>query len=505
MYIYAFDCTSILPQLSRFMYHRLICTLFSVLCFGLTSNAQEDSTRFFVETGGVTATSQHTPFWLRSNQFGSVPLSNPFVFVKTGAQAFIGTKPRKAQLHLQGEIIANVGRTSSVILPVASATFRHRQFEAYVGRRKEFFGLGDTLLSSGSYAWSGNALPIPKVHIGTRGFVSVPFTKDILAFHATFSHGWFGRQDSVRNYYLHQKSFHGRIGKPTWKVNFFLGLLHYVQWGGTPVHPIQGVLTDGKYPSSFKDYLYLTIAKSPEGTSYSEFETFNQIGNHLGSIDLAFSYKQSHWDVLLYHQHPYEDKSGLAFTNFPDGLYGLRLKNAKANTGRGLHIAQVTLEYLTTLDKGNSMNPDLRNRYEPDPYFRHAQYTTDWTYNHFIIGTPFFTRYFDMNPALIAPAYVNKLTRGYYVANNSVELFHAGLDGTIGQATRFSTRISYSNNFPEYFKDVFAKANQFSYLATFIFPWKKYGLETKATIAFDYGQLFDKNLGMMFSVKKKLF
>jgi len=86
----------------------------------------------------------------------------------------------------------------------------------------------------------------------------------------------------------------------------------------------------GHLPSSVKDYFYVLTAKQApdDGSgSYSQFDLVNRIGNHVGSMDiaLAISGKRSSW--FAYMQHPFEDKSGVALKNMPDGLYGLRWRN----------------------------------------------------------------------------------------------------------------------------------------------------------------------------------
>ena len=68
------------------------------------------------------------------------------------------------------------------LIPVAYIKAKFGAFEIYAGRRKEIFGLVDSTLSSGSYIWSGNALPMPKIQISTPNFVSLPYTKGLSIF-----------------------------------------------------------------------------------------------------------------------------------------------------------------------------------------------------------------------------------------------------------------------------------------------------------------------------------
>ncbi len=491
------------PTSTRYTLHLLYT--FTLALSTLTLFAQKDTTSYFAEVGGMAATSAYTPFWLRANQYGTVPFKNPFGFVKIGGQTTFGHNPRQPQLHLQGEAVLNLGgkdfrSPSNLILPVAAATFRYRRFEAYVGRRKEFFDLGDTLLTSGSYSWSGNALPLPKLHIGTRGFVPVGFTKGLFAIHATFSHGWFGRQDSVQGAYLHQKTVFVRLGKPQWKAKFYLGMIHNVQWGGESKFVEQDLTVNGKYSSSFKDYLYLMVAKAPHG-NYAHIDSLNQLGNHLGSVDLGIELTGKKWDVLLYHQHPYEDKSGLVFVNFPDGLYGLRFKNKNHSPVSFFRIHQLTMEYLTTMDKGTNIRDDLKLRYEADAYFYHSQYIDGWAYNQRIIGTPFITRYLDTRTELTDPRIMAKQIQMAMINNNSVKMMYLSLLGSFYSGIKLNARFSYSQNFGNFFN--IRQVNQFSGLirASFPLPWlKRTVLQT--ALSLDQGGLYHNSFGGMISLRK---
>jgi len=158
--------------------------------------------------GGLASSAAKTPFWLRSNQYGTIPLTSPAGLMRMGGHVRFGDWSTDKKIHTQvaAEVVANLGATSRLLLPVAHIAFRYRKLELYAGRRREVFGLVDTLLSLGSYAWSGNALPLPKIQFGTNGFFNLPFTKGTIAINALYAHGWFANTDSIQGSYLHQKA-----------------------------------------------------------------------------------------------------------------------------------------------------------------------------------------------------------------------------------------------------------------------------------------------------------
>jgi hypothetical protein len=465
--------------------------------------AQNDTTHYYVETGALVATSSQTPFWLRANQFGTVPLQNPFAFVRTGGQTVLGKNPRKAQLQLQAEIVANLGKTSQLILPAAAATFRYRRFEAYVGRRKEFFGLGDTLLTSGSYAWSGNALPLPKVQIGTRGFMPLGFTKGLFAVHAMMAHGWFINADSVLRSYLHQKAVFIRLGKPTWKVHFYAGVHHVAQWGGQWRNPVKGsnlTLPDGKLPNDFSSFISILRASEPPNASVvSVFDALNRTGNHLGSIDAAFEINTSKNQWLFYHQHPFEDKSGVFFINFPDGLYGIRWKRTQTLQSR-VHINQITTEFMSTMNQSGYQITINKRRFDgADDYFVNYQYQEGWTYHQRVIGTPFITRRWDTRPEWysIKGGPVQNTT----ISNNRVQLIHLGIMGALPAGFLFNIKASHTLNWgrPVVTDEAFP-LSQFSGIVELKHSIKK--IELNLSFVYDKGTWLPNNTGLRVSIRK---
>ena len=70
------------------------------------------------------------------------------------------------------------------------------------------------------------------------------------------------------------------------------------------------------------------------------------MGNHYGSYDFQLTYTAERWRLSAYHQHYFEDKSGMIFVNNLDGLWGARL-----DVPEFPWIRKVVVEYLTTRDQ----------------------------------------------------------------------------------------------------------------------------------------------------------
>ncbi|QJW91309.1 hypothetical protein HNV11_18965 [Spirosoma taeanense] len=499
---------------------RLFCLLSLLPVFG---QAQPDSlsetlvrrpASITAEIGGSAATSQQTPFWLRANRFGIVPITNPFGFVRfSSARTFSWGRKSWFSLDYGVEVVGTVSPSTAyqparqVLLPEGYGRIRLDRFELVAGRRKQIIGIVDTLLTSGSYSNSGNALPIPQIRFGTTGFVSVPFTHDLLAFHAFFAHGWFGNADSVRNSFLHQKALYVRFGKSTWPVRLYGGLVHNAQWGGQATRPNWGIVSGGQLPSSVKDYWYVITSRQPDSiqtATYTEYDGLNRFGNHLGSWDFAaeITGRQATW--LVYLQHPFEDKSGLIWLNAPDALYGLswRSRSERGLRSRGFNLRRITLEYLDTRRESDRASTQALGGYDGnDDYFNNGQYADGWTYRYRTIGTPFLTP----RSETTVVNYGGPGTFRKAIVNNRVQVMHVGLLAALFQQTTVRGLVSISKNYGRFGKSAQDGRGiwQSSLLLEISQPvsWLG-GTRLKAAIAADKGVLLPDGVGSYLSLQK---
>ncbi len=466
-------------------------------------NARES--QYHLEAGGLLATDQ-TPFWLRANQYGIVPLKGPFLRLQGGIRSdyrptdSTGHRP-KIDWGYAVDAVANVGVTNQFILPEAHVKARVGNFELYVGRKREIIGLVDTLLTSGAYAWSGNALPIPKIQIGFYQYTPIPFTKGIVSFLGAYAHGWFEDKDRlIKGSYLHQKYIYGRLGKPTWPFRLYGGFNHEVIWAGQAA---PGILNDliavnGKLPSTIKYYIPMVLGSRGQGDRNDPNVTSledNRIGNHLGSIDVAADVNLRNWNLYAYRQFVYDDGSLFYGTNLADGLNGLRLKNRRQPAGEPFFLQQITVEYLYTKSQGGDEfvieNPELRGQ---DNYFNHSQFVDGWTYFSRTIGTPFLTSAPEARPGLPG-------SRG--IVNNRVSAVNLGASALVSGKLQLTTRLSLSQNAGLYIAPYPGDLTQFSGLFSAALPLPLFGgLVLSGSIALDMGDLLPNSVGMYVGFRK---
>ena len=479
-------------------------------CLSLTVIAQQNTPKKFnyqFELGGYFSLTNKLPFWQASNQYGSIPSDLPAFMCRQSIKTKKDTLNKFFKFDYGFEAVTILGKKPQILLPEVFLCTKLGKFEIYVGRRKEIFGIVDTMMSSGSISWSGNAMPIPKVQIGMPNYTKLFFKW--LSFKGTYSHGWFGNQRFAKGYFLHQKTLFLKIGKPTSKINLYGGIVHNVQWGGFPKVPLpQGDdrLLNGRFPQDWFVYGNVVLPLknlwkySPKFSDYNAFETTNHFGNHLGSVDVAAEFKFAKSRLLLYKQFIFEDGQLFGLTNTDDGLYGLSFTPKPESS-----FKKIVFEYLFTKNQGRyeagvARLLGLKDRHpnEENFLFNHQQYFDGWSYNRQTIGTPFLTAEENLRSE-------KQIDNGYvFINNNRVWAVYAGLLNQFGMI-QVSNRLSYSKNFgnTSLLGKVIVPVTQISYSVNTIIPLKRMKADLNVNIAIDHGDLIKDNFGTFVSIIKK--
>ena len=465
--------------------------------------------RYELETGGMISTGKTLPFWMRTNQYCEVPLESGIVTFRGQLRKDYEKQEGKKHRFSYGygaRGVANVGRTNELILPELYGKVRFGAFELYAGRRREIMGLVDSTLSSGSYIWSGNALPIPKVQISIPNYTPI-LKSGLIAVKGNFAHGWFGSDIHTKNYWLHQKSLYLRLGKPAWHFKMHAGINHQAQWGGKPAEPYIDRQTGslitkyGTNKSAFLNTVFgIPIPPDEDPNVFGEGslnEGGNRLGNHLGTLDVALEYDSPKANIFLYRQSIYEDGSLYHLNNIKDGLNGIAITRKGASQG----ILKVVVEYLYTVSQGGSLGtshsgaviPELRG---VDDYFYNSIYKDGWTYKKQTIGTPYI-----MPLGSITGITPNISQSGRYptrIVNNRVKALMIAMRSRAG-IFDLTTRLSFSENLGTYVTPF--SANQTSIQQTVSFPIRSFNLQTG--LYYDQGELLEKNLGVSVALRRE--
>lgn len=475
----------------------------AVFCFfSVTGIGQSGLYSFSAQTIGGYSSNSVIPFWLRSNQNGSIPLNGPSFALVGALRKNTGREPNRTfdwGGALEGRV--NLGTEREFILIESYLQARLGVLQLKAGRSRGQMGLVDTTLSSGAWAISGNSLGIPSVELSIPEFWITPVLGGIFAFKGNFSHGWMGENalkqggtngDTIMLLtYFHQKSFYARFGRPESKFKVYAGLNHQVTW----------VNGNSFYESDFslsmpEIYFYIITGKRYNSGAI----TGERLGNHLGSLDLGFEYSAGKLGVLIYRQQVYETGALAYLANIRDGLSGLVLTNLRTqNSTSAWH--KILFEFLYTKNQGGPpWAPSSPSGAES--YYNHGQFIQGWAYDGMVMGTPFITSRAYAREEL--PDNPNQ-----YFINNRLFAFHFGFEGKI-LGVDCSVRTSWSRNtgtywtseeafdagIPEVYEyGVFFPKDQFS---SFVGMTRriKDGLSMGIISAIDYGDLLENSFGL---------
>lgn len=487
-----------------------------VLIFSFASCISWGQINKEVEVGTYVSSSGQNPFWLRTNQYGIVPLESQFITVRGQiSKDYDSTTNKKINYGYGIAGVVNIGKINQFILPEFYLKTKWRAFEFYAGRRKEIIGLVDTTLTSGSYSWSGNALPLPKLQISIPHYTSI-LGKGLLSIKGSYAHGWFGKEFYLKDVYLHQKTFYAQLGKPTWKIKFYGGFTHQVTWGGelnTENITVLKSVRNNQFPQAFKDYVYLVSGVSLntskrqtviDTSKYTSYDFTNRVGNHFGTIDVGFTVSTQNYDVIVYRQSVFDDGSLFFLANIEDGLTGIGIKTKKKSSSR-LSIAALNIEYFNSQDQGGELdwsqtNPHIRGQ---DNYFNHGQFLDGWGYNGEMIGSPFVPAETKVLPTL--PRLINKTTANkpvtYFTNNNRVKALAIATEVMYKQSV-IRLRMSFSENLGTYTTPFAEKIHQNSYALTYVTPLPKKRLLVTAQMGIDNNGIYPTSVGGTLSAKK---
>ncbi|WP_316746773.1 capsule assembly Wzi family protein [Pedobacter gandavensis] len=498
----------------------LLLTLSSVV------QAQKPEIKYSLEAQAIGTTNKVVPFWMRSNQFGSIPLSGlsgSFIgkAEKDYSTYLLSDSLRKKKLFDWGfgfEARANAGKDANVQLISAYAKARMGVFQLKAGRSKDVMGLnGDTVLSSGNFAVSGNAPGIPKLELSIPDYYTLPVFGGLFAVKGNFVHGWIGRtrildsiiagptikyyiKDTKPVSYFHQKSLYVRLGKADWRFKAYGGFNHQVFWGNE-----QAAYGDNFKLSPAETFLYVVRGKSygTKGVPTSK------IGNQLGSIDLGMEYDFNDMKVMLYRQTFYDVGALSKLANIKDGLNGLSVENKRFNPqSSGFAWKKILLEVFYSKDQAGYPWSTPTKSGDED-YYNNFYYKNGWSYQGMGIGNPLITPRHDARSGqAVKPA--------DYFINNRVVALHAGLSGRLYNWD-FMTKVTYSNNYGTFGtskygnstgsikspvnSEIFETVPQFSFYLEGSKPLKN-GYSAGFATAVDQGKLLNNSFGLMLKLKK---
>lgn len=480
---------------------RSISFIILCICCTLQSYSQKHQGNYLAEIGG--AVSDRLPFWLYTNTTGKLspdtylwgnigvytPFSKPhtrsfdYSFGIEGTGALGKDKNRIFVNQLFGRL-----RWQNILLDVGM-----------VNRTMLYDGLS---ASNGDMLYSGNTRNMPGISLSSWDYIKFPWIGKWLAFKFKYAEYLMTDDRYMDKTHVHNKLVAGKLTIIP-QLSIEAGIEDYAQWGGKD--PVRGKL---KY--NMKSYLDMVKIKSG-GENASLSDQINKLGNHIGQHFARINYEHSKFKAVLYHNHMFEDGSGMKYQNWPDGLYGLYFTRKKNSNWFKSFVYEF---YYTKSQSGprhdRPATPEEMEQQDTSSYFygrvvlggndnylNHGEYRSGWTLYNQCIGAPFFSP----KPPVAG------ISNGIY--NNRFYAHHLGILGNLPLwDICYKLMCSYSRNYgthstPFYNKkgEIISKP-QLSLGLQLTIPRNKLPFHTRISMGYDQGDLVKHHFGILLSIFK---
>jgi hypothetical protein len=452
------------------------------------SNAQ-NKINISVSNASLIATDSVQPFWFISNQHGKINKTGSFFNItelnieqnyKTDSTA------NKFDYTWGGNLVAAFGKSNYFQLNQAYAGAVFKGWELKGGLFYNQVRYGGLSTTNGNLAQSQNSRPVPRIRFSTLDYKPLPFFKKWFRFKFEYEEGFLNDERYVDGAHLHHKSLYGKfIPAKSW--NIYLGLEHYVMWGGTSRNE-----NIGKLPDDFNAYIHYIFAL-PGNEDFPGSEQQNISGNQLGTYQFEIEKDFSGFKTSFYLSHPWEDNSGLNFRNWPDNLLGLHfyLKNDKKL------VTDIVYEFTNTRQQSlkDSLyswdeNAERWRRNEVDNYYNHGIYRSGFTYQEQVMSSPLFY------PVNIQ----DEISMG--IRSNRFISHHLGAKGNITEHLYWKGMLTYMLHLGTYGKPFEPKQNQISGLINLHYKNPAFPVDLGLAAAADSNNIQGKNLGFQFTLSK---
>ncbi|UAB84816.1 hypothetical protein INR75_01960 [Zunongwangia sp. SCSIO 43204] len=360
------------------------------------------------------------PFWLRSNDYGRVGRkTNANVVIAPSYELYLNerSKFKFKSAFIYRDRYNEVGKARNFFIDELYAKFDSKYIDATIGVKHDNLKYNGLASSNQSILWSNNARSMPGLEIKTARTVYFLFDKR-LGFDALFSEYFLNDDRSTANTHIHHK-YLSLAYKLSTTSDVKLGIRHIVQYGGDPSNS-----SFDNQPIGFEEYVRMFLGRAGSDNSLA-IDQANAIGNHIGSYELAYNKQIGEGEIELFYNSIFEDGSGSAMRNIPDGRYGVFYDSGESDK----FFNSFVYEFIYTKNQSQTA-PHLW-----DNYFNSGVYSSGWTYHQNVIGMPFITSTYlsDYGGEFIT------------VGNNRLIAHHFGMQGKL--YLPFELKLSYRRNY----------------------------------------------------------
>ena len=476
--------------------------LFLLLSTTIISLSAQTKLNYNVEMSGAVSSSDVSPFWFSANRNGLSSIDKKWGYMQIGVAGSTLLK-KNWNIEYGADIVGGKNLSSNIIIHQAYADFSWRWLRLSIGKKERFGELKNSTLSTGALIESGNAAPIPQLRIEVPEYHDFFGTNGWFTLRGHIAYGWFSDGNWQENWVIkgkryakntlyHSKSLFWKVGKEQcFPLTYEGGVQFASQFGGKIYNYMNDTGVDFRNPVRLKDFWDIFIFSAGD-KEYAPWDQANVVGNHLGSYHLSLKWSKKNWSIRGYYEHMFEDHSGMfwEYGLWKDCLVGaeLQLKNFK-------WLDNIVFEYFNSRDQAGPIYHDTTDEIPDqisavDEYYEHHTYPS-WQQYGMIIGTP-----------LITSCLYNKNHR-LEIYNNRVEAFHLGLSGHPTNELTYRMLVTKSHNWGTYSVPFIEMNSNLSGLieVSYMPRWAK-GFSTSLSYAFDDGELYGNNKGVMLGIKK---
>ena len=462
--------------------------IFCVLLLPLLLSAQNDKIKYSLSISTLASDGEFAPFWLQSLDYGKVFSTPNTSFASATLFKEYGDKRRIFDYAFKADFLVRSDlEIKGIYVPMKNDFYFHEiyakarifGFNMIAGSMEEIIGNQDSTLSSGGFIFSKNARPIPKVTIGFTDFVALPGSGNLFFIKGAISHGQLLENAKATDALLHHKYLYLRIHGSEFPFWVEGGVDHFAQWGGT--FPRYGKMT-----VNLTNYIKMFFGKQGGSDAYLT-DQINALGNHVISQSVKGGVNLGNYKLTAYWQNLSEDGPLKIFwgsMNKEDGLFGFSVKNKKMPFIQGF-----LYEFFNSTDQSGPFHDKDGMIYGGTDHYFQGDYG-GWAYYGKTIGTPLIS----------SPLYFSE--KNFRIVNSVVQAHHFGIEGGTG-GFDYKLLATFSKNYG----NPTALYTTMRSNSSLLFELnKKFGkqqtLETKLSLGADFGEMYGKNLGVLFTIKK---
>ena len=405
--------------------------------------------------GGLSSSPQ-MPFWATAGQYGIMPDTPGALAVISAGTEFDPSRTLQWRFGTSLAVRSDALDSFELLPDELYASLRWWKLDLDLGfkHKERYFmantaALGSVSSTSGNVVWSANARTMPGINLTLRP-LDIPFTRGHLQLLGSWGDYATTDERVVRGAWIHNMQAFLRLN--IGPVSFTAGVDHNAVWAG---------YSDqfGKMPNGIMNYLRMCVGDSGRADATLN-DQYNVLGNQLGAERFRLDYRADGWTLSLQHDIPYDDRSGMRFQNFPDGVNTIAFSLDRKDAW----ISDVAYEWHYTMYQSGTMHQREATEEEKaaqdpsifhygyiilgglDNYFNNGEYASGWTLHGRTIGNPLFY------PAGTRDGSWSRkgMTRG--VENNRIKAHHLGISGRLARVVPYKLMLTYSTNYGTYGK-----------------------------------------------------